>query len=279
MKEIILTKLGIGERGAFNILNDKELCDRIINETPIWIEDFIKEYNIPTHTLKRLLKQNIISSFSNSKNAGSKIFIFKEETLKVFKLNYTDAGNIFYNINRIIELYLLHIKNTITYREYEVIHDKLINNLSFDDISNKYNLNRNYVNVLFDKAYRRVKYSQKINIDYEKLKSEYEILKHEVNVLKQKRIALSKSKGFKVEQRVLKSEFNPILSQKIIDLNLSFRTSLCLKCADIETLGELVTLSKNDLLKLRNFGNKSLAEVEDLLNVKGLRFGMSVFII
>jgi len=49
-----------------------------------------------------------------------------------------------------------------------------------------------------------------------------------------------------------------------------------LKAADVETLGELVTYEKNDLLKFRNFGKKSLTELEDLVQIKGLHFGMNV---
>jgi DNA-directed RNA polymerase subunit alpha len=49
-----------------------------------------------------------------------------------------------------------------------------------------------------------------------------------------------------------------------------------LKAADIETLGDLVSFNKNDLLKFRNFGKKSLTELEELVEGKGLQFGMNV---
>jgi DNA-directed RNA polymerase subunit alpha len=57
---------------------------------------------------------------------------------------------------------------------------------------------------------------------------------------------------------------------------LSVRALNCLKAADVETLGELVAFNKNDLLKFRNFGKKSLTELEDLVTTKGLQFGMNV---
>ena len=57
---------------------------------------------------------------------------------------------------------------------------------------------------------------------------------------------------------------------------MSVRTLNCLKAADVETLGELVTFNKNDLLKFRNFGKKSLAELEMLVKNKNLHFGMNV---
>lgn len=67
-----------------------------------------------------------------------------------------------------------------------------------------------------------------------------------------------------------------ILKTKLVDLDLSVRALNCLKAADIETLGDLVAFNKNDLLKFRNFGKKSLTELEDLVEGKGLQFGMNV---
>ncbi len=67
-----------------------------------------------------------------------------------------------------------------------------------------------------------------------------------------------------------------LLKTKLTDMDLSVRALNCLKSADIETLGELVTFNKNDLLKFRNFGKKSLTELEDLLTNMGLMFGMEI---
>ena len=67
-----------------------------------------------------------------------------------------------------------------------------------------------------------------------------------------------------------------LLKPKLVDMDLSVRALNCLKAADVETLGELVSYNKNDLLKFRNFGKKSLTELEDLIESKGLSFGMDV---
>ena len=67
-----------------------------------------------------------------------------------------------------------------------------------------------------------------------------------------------------------------LLKTKLIDLDLSVRALNCLKAAEVDNLGELVTFNKNDLLKFRNFGKKSLTELEELLNSMGLSFGMDV---
>ncbi len=67
-----------------------------------------------------------------------------------------------------------------------------------------------------------------------------------------------------------------ILKTKLTDLDLSVRALNCLKAAEVETLGELVAYNKADLLKFRNFGRKSLAELENLVKSKGLEFGISI---
>ena len=66
------------------------------------------------------------------------------------------------------------------------------------------------------------------------------------------------------------------LKTKLVDLDLSVRALNCLKAAEVETLGDLVKFNKNDLLKFRNFGKKSLTELEELLESMNLSFGMDV---
>jgi DNA-directed RNA polymerase subunit alpha len=67
-----------------------------------------------------------------------------------------------------------------------------------------------------------------------------------------------------------------LLKTRLVDMDLSVRALNCLKAADVDTLGELVSYNKNDLLKFRNFGKKSLTELEELVDSKGLNFGMNV---
>jgi len=67
-----------------------------------------------------------------------------------------------------------------------------------------------------------------------------------------------------------------LLKTKLVDLDLSVRALNCLKAADVETLGDLVSYNKSDLLKFRNFGKKSLTELEELVDTKGLEFGMKI---
>jgi DNA-directed RNA polymerase subunit alpha len=67
-----------------------------------------------------------------------------------------------------------------------------------------------------------------------------------------------------------------LLKTKLVDMDLSVRALNCLKAAEVDTLGDLVSFNKNDLMKFRNFGKKSLTELEELVIVKGLNFGMDL---
>ena len=67
-----------------------------------------------------------------------------------------------------------------------------------------------------------------------------------------------------------------LLKSKLSDLGLSVRALNCLKTAEVQTLGELVSFNKSDLLKFRNFGKKSLTELEALVDDKGLTFGLDI---
>ncbi|MBK8339648.1 MAG: DNA-directed RNA polymerase subunit alpha [Flavobacteriales bacterium] len=103
------------------------------------------------------------------------------------------------------------------------------------------------------------------------------ILIHHFMLFSDERISLE------LEERVQEEEFDEtslhmrqLLKTKLVDMDLSVRALNCLKAADIETLGDLVSYNKNDLLKFRNFGKKSLTELEDLVENKGLSFGMNV---
>lgn len=80
-------------------------------------------------------------------------------------------------------------------------------------------------------------------------------------------------------QESFNEEYNrmrQLLNQKLIDLDLSVRALNCLKAAEVDTLGELVTYHRSDLLKFRNFGKKSLTELDELLEKNGLAFGMDI---
>jgi DNA-directed RNA polymerase subunit alpha len=83
-----------------------------------------------------------------------------------------------------------------------------------------------------------------------------------------------KSKDHEFDEHSLR--IRQLLKTKLSDMDLSVRARNCLKAADIETLADLISYDKNALLKFRNFGKKSLAELEEFVISKGLNFGMDI---
>ncbi|HBB93319.1 MAG: DNA-directed RNA polymerase subunit alpha [Bacteroidetes bacterium GWF2_49_14] len=109
------------------------------------------------------------------------------------------------------------------------------------------------------------------------LKESAKILIHHFMLFSDEKITLEsdeKMDSEEFDEEVL--HMRQLLKTKLTDLDLSVRALNCLKAADVETLGDLVAYNKNDLLKFRNFGKKSLTELEDLLKAMNLNFGMDV---
>ena len=111
----------------------------------------------------------------------------------------------------------------------------------------------------------------------EALKEAAKILIHHFMLFSDERITLdSESKAETDEFDETSLHMRQLLKTKLVDMDLSVRALNCLKAADVEALGDLVAFAKSDLLKFRNFGKKSLTELEDLVDNKGLTFGMNV---
>ena len=129
--------------------------------------------------------------------------------------------------------------------------------------------------------------------DYEKLVLEIETdgsihpkdaLKESAKILIQHFMLFSDEKiSMDAEEKSISEEFDEgtlhirqLLKTKLVDMDLSVRALNCLKAADVDTLGDLVSYNKSDLLKFRNFGKKSLTELEQLVESKNLEFGMNI---
>ena len=111
----------------------------------------------------------------------------------------------------------------------------------------------------------------------EALKEAAEILIHHFMLFSDEKITLEtkeKTPTEELDENTL--HMRQLLSTKLVDMDLSVRALNCLKAADVETLGDLVSYNKSDLLKFRNFGKKSLTELEELVRAKNLSFGMNV---
>ena len=111
----------------------------------------------------------------------------------------------------------------------------------------------------------------------EALKEAARILIHHFMLFSDEKITLDEDEKSETEEFDETSlHMRQLLKTRLVDMDLSVRALNCLKAADVETLGELVAYNKNDLLKFRNFGKKSLTELDDLIESKGLSFGMDV---
>jgi len=109
------------------------------------------------------------------------------------------------------------------------------------------------------------------------LKEAAKILIHHFMLFSDEKITLdTEEKSAAEEFDETSLHMRQLLKSKLVDMDLSVRALNCLKAADAETLGDLVSYNKNDLLKFRNFGKKSLTELEELVISKGLSFGMNV---
>ena len=109
------------------------------------------------------------------------------------------------------------------------------------------------------------------------LKEAAKILIHHFMLFSDEKIAFeaNESEGNEeFDEEVL--HMRQLLKTKLVDMELSVRALNCLKSAEVETLGDLVRYNKTDLLKFRNFGKKSLTELDDLLSELKLSFGMDI---
>ena len=111
----------------------------------------------------------------------------------------------------------------------------------------------------------------------EALKEAAKILIHHFMLFSDEKITMDDSAendNEEFDEEVL--HMRQLLKTKLVDMNLSVRALNCLKAADVETLGDLVQYNKIDLLKFRNFGKKSLTELDDLLESLNLSFGTDI---
>jgi len=186
------------------------------------------------------------------------------------------------NVKLDIEITINKGRGYVTVEENKLLHDG-IGVIAIDSIHTPIK------NVM----YRVENYRVEQKTDFEKLVFEIttdasvhpkEALKKAANVLMQHFVLFSDEKiSVDVVETTVSEDFDEttlhirqLLKSKLVDMDLSVRALNCLKAADVETLGELVSFHKNDLLKFRNFGKKSLNELEELVKAKGMDFGMNV---
>lgn len=271
----ILKKIGIKQkRSAIFILSDEKLCKRILEEDVIWTEDFIEKYQVPKYIVDRLIKSNTLSYFSNHKfTRGCKKFLFEQEALYFFKEGiykegvYHEGFTQAYNLS--VYLVLSYSKLHLNLNEYKILKMRLLNKYSIKHISTELNIKEGEVNNIVYNSYRKAKKYSEALPNIKALQEQIEALMTMEKILK---------KSIKEYKDILPTEANDLLDEsslvkvKIEDLQMSVRLKNILNDADIHTLYELTIIKRSHLLKYRNFGAKTLRELDELMEDYGLCF-------
>ena len=163
------------------------------------------------------------------------------------------------------------------------IMQRVIGGWEIGRIAQDYGLTRSRIMQIFYKGCRKAKNLSTIRDKMEeldRLRTEVTELRNTVRVLSQEVKQQQSLQEMTEEERVQHiretDEMLKVFNTRLIDCDLSVRALNCLRSADIETIGDLARSKKSDLIRFRNFGRKSFAELDDLLYSKGLTFGMDV---
>ena len=186
------------------------------------------------------------------------------------------------NVKLTMELTINKGRGYISAEENKLVHDK-IGTIPVDSIHTPIK------NVM----YRVENYRVEQKTDFEKLVLEIttdssvspkEALRKAAIVLIQHFLLFTDDKmALNIEEMTVADDFDEdsinirqLLKSRLVEMNLSVRALNCLKAADVETVAELISFQKSELLKFRNFGKKSLVELENFIKARGLDFGMNI---
>jgi hypothetical protein len=269
----VLEKLDIKDsRSVANLMLNKDLIGRIIMEEPISIPDAIKKYEVTMMFIKELIRNNLISEFYNSKNQGCKKFIFENELVNFIPYYYKKSSFQLDYIKKTIALLCESSEKNLTERESRLLIS-VVNGYNICKLGEKEDLTRERTRQVIEKAQRRIVGNIRNSKKYEVLKAEVDLLEFEYLDLKQKikniRLKNADIISDKISFLDINSKYKRII---LIDEDFSVRTINCLKAAEIDNLFELLNFNKNDLMKFRNFGKKSLREIEGYLERNNLQF-------
>lgn len=181
---------------------------------------------------------------------------------------------------------MLNELGLINYRESQIIRD-VINGTDLGWIAQDYGLTRTRIAQIFYKGCRKARDLSTIKMqlnELSELKNEMAQMKAELKImndeLKVQRAAEQELQEMDEEDRIKHiketDEMLKLLNTRLVDCDLTVRSMNCLNSADLKTIGDLARLTRSELLRFRNFGKKSLRELEDFLDSKGLSFGTDV---
>lgn len=270
-KEILLKKLGIAdERSITSLITNKELVYRILNEEVICISDAIKTYEISAKKIESLISGGFISTFYNSKNNGSKKFVFKNELISFLPYVYKKSRFTYDCLEFNLKLFNIIGEKMLSVRELEIFNLFMKGN-NVDYISDKFNLTNSRVFEINKKAQIRMLNANRKMKSYESIISEYNIINSNYEELKNNLKTLKIKNKKELSEKIHFLDFNEKYKNiPCSDLDLSLRASNCLKAAEIESIYDLINLTEKEIYKFRNTGKKSVYEIIKCLAELGL---------
>ena len=177
-------------------------------------------------------------------------------------------------------LRLLSLYGSLSDREVYFLIDYL-NGYTLEAMMNKYGVSRERARQIVEKAIRKSSDLTKIETKFK----EIEDLQADNTALKGTVAALEKSLAIQsveadvaamIKDMAKNEELIKLFSKRLVECNISIRALNCLKAKDIETIGDLVQCNRHSLLEFRNFGKKSLTELDDFLDSLNLTWGMDL---
>lgn len=246
----------------------------------------ILEFEIKTITY--WCKKDLLPHYRLSSVRGSKLLFRESELREAHEIIFVKSSG-FRNLQRKLRYYKDVLRSlldqdviTLTEREKDIVTAILIDDNSLEKVGEKFYLEIGRVRQIFQESCGRLRFRLR---DLKQESEQNKILRGDMRALMEKvKILEAENQAFRKkwdmdikEQPAYEGEINfQLLSTRLVDLDLSIRALNCLKAAEIETLGDLVKYEKNEFLKFRNFGKKSLRELEELLESKELHFGMKL---
>jgi hypothetical protein len=247
-------------------LANAELCNRIVSESPVKLSEYLKQTDYAKSTIDTMIKRGLISSFRNSSMQGSPVFIFENELQHISLIYGTNNINI--RLLKYLELSIALISPYINERGLDMLKCHIYGK-PYQDIAESNGLTTERVRRIIDKTINRILYKLKyINIEKD-LELKKDVLLTEIKLLEEKKKSLA---GKSKENKLIK--FNAFLDSGIdyVGDEISVRLYNCLSAAKIKTFRQVKEIGEKDLLRYRNFGKKSLAELIELFEKHGHKF-------
>ena len=271
--------------------NKGEVAEKLgvddLDEPFIDINAAEKILDLVTAIITHWCKEGLLPHYRLSPMKGSKLLFRESELREAQKIIFVKSSG-FHDLKKKLSYYKDILSSlldqeviTLSEKEKDIVISILIQDQTLEKTGERFSLSRERIGQIFQRACWRLR------LRLRNLKRESEqnkILYGDIRALVQKvKILEAENKairekldmGTKEQTDYEKVDFQ-LLATHLFDLDLSVRALNCLQAAEIKTLGNLVEYEINELIKFRNFGKKTLHELEELVESKGLEFGMKL---